>query len=84
MSEWISVYGERFPPAVNSWGDNPPSVSDDVLCYWPDEAYGIGYYDWSEGKWYLMNPTGDTFDANCEPTHWMPLPSPPSAEKEER
>lgn len=50
MGEWISVE-KQLPDPVHSWGSNPPSISEDVLCIWEGGEYGIANYDCEETEW---------------------------------
>ena len=64
--EWINVK------------DRPPEKFTDVLCLYPSKNYGsnivIDYMESDRGYFAEQFRYG-------EPTHWMPLPTPP-AEKE--
>lgn len=60
-------------------GDNLPAEGSIVLCYWPAP---LGR---SEGEvatalfedYVFRNPENED-DVYAEPTHWQPLPSPPT------
>lgn len=78
---WISV-SERLPEPVYGVKDEPPNISDGVLCYWPVFADGDGMievcnYDHEDDRWNLVHK--GFAQPDCEPTHWMPLPAPPLA-----
>jgi len=63
MNEWISVEDEL------------PGLEVDVLLLWDDFHIENGkFYDDGDGPYYVLFD-GDTLIS--EPTHWMPLPSPP-------
>jgi hypothetical protein len=67
-------------------GDTPTTcvASDDVLCVWEGGEMGIVYYFGQDDSWNEKTGADSYSEVDCAPTHWMPLPSPPSAEKEER
>jgi hypothetical protein len=46
----------------------------------PDGSYVVGEMHWTQDGWYWANndPT-DHWGRRIYPTHWMPLPDPPSA-----
>jgi hypothetical protein len=73
--DWIPV-SERLPEFTYGPEHEQPLTSDDVLVYWPDETIGIAFYD-APDNWY--DQQNDKW-ADCDPTHWMPLPA-PSAEE---
>lgn len=74
-SEWVKV-SERLPEAV--YGDcesRNPVVSEDVLCIIGAGEYRmLCNYDHEAKQW--MNAYNGV-QMDCEPTHWMPLPTPP-------
>lgn len=52
---------------------------EDVLCYWGEHVpMDVGVYIGNDA-WQESTDRGDLFDV--EPTHWMPLPPPPSFKK---
>ena len=68
MGEWISVE-ERLP-----------EESEMYLVYCVDETVQVCLF--IGGQWDAPRVRGSSEEFGI--THWMPLPSPPSAEKEER
>ncbi len=66
MSEWQPIEtAPRDGGPILAWG---PCWIDVEIISW-----AIGHDVWQEG------PGGDYVDAGWEPTHWMPLPTPPGA-----
>lgn len=73
MSKWISVK------------DKLPKIGQEVLVYYEirdrscfaiDYIRGINTYEYEEGK---ANRSIDWAE-NSNPSHWMPMPEPPSGE----
>jgi hypothetical protein len=68
MSEWQSI-------------DTAPKDGTPVLL-WTDHEHAIA--EWNGGEWWLIACQEALFDGDrpatvpCRPTHWMPLPKPPS------
>jgi hypothetical protein len=64
---YVLLYGRQCPPAQG--------VFEDVR--WFEPVIFAGYYDEIDQSWCCMGSgwAGPFFD----PTHWMPLPAPPSA-----
>ena len=68
VQEWIPV-SERLPEKNRS-----------ALVYFDSGNMAVGYwYDKDEciSFWQIWTDDGWVSDADCEPTHWMPLPQPP-------
>jgi hypothetical protein len=73
---------QEYPQWIRA-EDRTPSLDGEVLTF---SGYGIvvGYYQ--DGAWHAA----DMDNVNCEPwlcdpgtvTHWMPLPAPPSEDKQ--
>lgn len=62
--EWIAV------------SEKLPEDHVDVIVWFKDVGADIANYDRDPGWWSLPNRTFEQPD--IEPTHWMPLPTPPS------
>jgi hypothetical protein len=66
MSEWQPI--ETAPKDAGS------------LVVWNGERYAVAewtdYYGWWEKR---KDPLGEPYGIRPQPTHWMPLPPPPSA-----
>ena len=66
---------------MDDWSDDMSKAPRDgtrVLLYAPDSPdAGVGYYVADYGRWFSQD---DDFNrwAVMPPTHWMPLPTPPS------
>jgi len=79
---------ERAPPRptgaakVSEWQpiETAPKGGKWMLLWWPwvTEMAFVGYE--VGGVWYAA-PTGDSWTQNgaANPTHWMPLPTPPQS-----
>lgn len=64
MSEWQPI--ETAPKGVDA---------DDVLCWYPARG-GYCEVSWYEdGEWTCF--VNLEFEHNDQPTHWIPIPSPP-------
>ena len=81
-AKWISVE-ERLPEATQGQVEGPFIISDDVLCYWPADGgiHEVCNYDHEDHRWSLVHKAFE--EPDCEPTHWQPLPAPPSGAKGE-
>ena len=81
-AKWISVE-ERLPEATQGQVEGPFIISDDVLCYWPADGgiHEVCNYDHEDHRWRLVHKAFE--EPDCEPTHWQPLPAPPSGAKGE-
>ena len=95
FGKWISV-SEALPECKNKTDipfdeDEDPTryllESDQVLIYVYTRKNGKGYVDYGnfdeDGEW-LEGDLGDLIpsdDSNKIVTHWMPMPTPPSAEE---
>ena len=81
-AKWISV-DERLPEATQGQVEGPFIISDDVLCYWPADGgiHEVCNYDHEDHRWSLVHKAFE--EPDCEPTHWQPLPPPPSGAKGE-
>jgi hypothetical protein len=73
--EWIPV-AERIPPVRHNAGQS----SDDVFVALQYQDGGhllsIGYYSHYDKVWRIR-----AAKHGWQPTHWMPLPAPPQADK---
>jgi len=71
---------------MTTWQDigTAPRDGRHVMLGMADEQYvAEGYFDEDEEKWFSANThSTDYVDGSLYPTHWMPLPSPPSKEGE--
>lgn len=54
-----------------------PETGDDVLVYCPDTNEQFVAVTW-DGSTDFQYARYETVNIVCEPTHWMPLPEPPS------
>ena len=81
-AKWISV-DERLPEATQGQVEGLFIISDDVLCYWPADGgiHEACNYDHEDHRWSLVHKAFE--EPDCEPTHWQPLPPPPSGAKGE-
>ena len=81
-AKWIRV-DERLPEATQGQVEGPFIISDDVLCYWPADGgiHEVCNYDHEDHRWSLVHKAFE--EPDCEPTHWQPLPAPPSGAKGE-
>ena len=81
-AKWISVE-ERLPEATQGQVEGPFIISDDVLCYWSADGgiHEVCNYDHEDHRWSLVHKAFE--EPDCEPTHWQPLPPPPSGAKGE-
>ena len=75
--QWISVEDEL------------PKHNDEVICanLYHGKCYGLAYSYCKGGYWFLDKDSIDVFgdasvDLGFNPTHWMPLPEPPTKEKD--
>ena len=75
--DWIKV-NERKPEPIYGAQGARPIISADVLAYWPEveSPYGVANYDHEENSWTMID---GLHTADCEPTHWMPLPDKPQS-----
>lgn len=73
---WFRIE-EKLPEPI--WGveGEPPDMSDDVLALFPggDCRIEVAYYESSRKVWVL--PGHGFKKADCDPTHWRPLPELP-------
>lgn len=68
VQEWIPL-SEKLPEEYKS-----------VLVYFDSGNMAVGYwYDKDEciSFWHIWTDDGWVSDADCEPTHWIPLPPAP-------
>ncbi len=76
--------------------ESAPKDGTEILLYWPqvvlpDEAYRGGQRIVAIGRWGTPNYAGEAFVEHWmiggrwtpgdDPTHWMPLPSPPQTQR---
>lgn len=54
-----------------------PEQHVDVLVYFAGVGFDIANYDPSDDQW-ITTGNGMFEVADCEPSHWMPLPEEPS------
>lgn len=66
MSKWIKC-SERMP-----------DCGAEVVFYSDAAGMGFARYEMIRGKMYWVWCTGDVFNGGTEPTHWQPLPEPPT------
>lgn len=73
IQQWIPVT-ERLP-----------SIHEDVLMYFKDDDNMVAGYlddvDEDSSMWSAYSDGGYYTDCDYVPTHWMPLPEPPSGER---
>jgi hypothetical protein len=56
--------------------DTAPSA-EDILLYFAGGFICVGFFSLDDNQWW--NDDG-TVELNVSPTHWMPLPEPPTGE----
>lgn len=75
-----SPAGQRF--VKDNWQpiETAPKDWSNVILYLADEQDTViqGYYDVEALCWRSMASINTHYNGVCEPTHWMPLPNPPS------
>ena len=79
MSEWISVVERKPPTSVFTPGQGQSPQVYVLVCDTKARMAVAWFYGYQNGSVRCVSGK-----AIGEVTHWMPLPSPPSAEKEER
>lgn len=92
-SEAIKAWNTRTqPPALSEpkeeWRDieSAPKDGTEIWGYWehlPNKWQGVvkAFFDDGEDLIWLGNDWGSI---NATPTHWMPLPNPPNAQREDK
>lgn len=71
-SEWLPI---ESAPRDGTWflGWNPTGIIEDQVQVYSWHNPGLG-----DPPWWIN--AADSNDGDDQPTHWMPLPSPPGAE----
>lgn len=69
---------QYMPDGALAPGEHSYTRADPRLKRYDDRRFAIGYWrPWAvEGK--TKHPWGNRNSADPEPTHWMPLPTPPA------
>lgn len=73
--EWKKVDREPGDIKAQPWDGQPV-----LVAVMPEGALGEAYFDHERDEWHWANThwTDATSGAIRYPTHWMPLPAPPS------
>lgn len=61
--------------------DSAPKDGKKVLLYDPYRGIGDGYF--CNLRWWFYECGDDWYSEECNPTHWMPLPTPPTTNEGE-
>jgi hypothetical protein len=87
--EWMVILKAIRTPPAEAWQpiETAPKDGTNILLWWPMQFHCALTGHWANkwNPWIGWKVSGWSHDMfKTEPTHWMPLPNPPAASKEDK